>query len=165
MKPKIITPPAQVITLERARFQCKITGTERDVDIADAIAAARDLAQAETGLPVGEQVLEYSFRTWCGHVDLPCDITEVVAVTAAGAPMLPLPVPVGRRLTFAATAPVSIQIKFGWTTETLPATVKSAMLLMITDLVRNPQGQTDTQLYKNPAVDNLLWPASERHRL
>ncbi len=162
MNPKIITPAAQVIDLPRAKLQCKITGSERDADLTDAIAAARGYAQAYLGLPVGEQVLEYTFRTWCGSVVLPCDVTELVAVTAAGAPVLPLPVLDDRTLTIEATAPVVIRIKCGWTADTLPSTVKQAMLLLITDLVRNPQAQSDVQLYVNQAFENMLWPERER---
>lgn len=162
MNPKIITAAVQVIDLDRAKLQCKITGSERDADLIDAIAAARDYAQAYTGVPVGEQVLEYTYRTWCGSVVLPCDVTELVAVTAAGVPVLPLPDLDDRTLTLDATAPVVIRIKCGWTAETLPATVKQAMLLLITDLVRNPQAQSDVQLFRNQAFENMLWPHRER---
>lgn len=162
MNPKIITPAAQVIDLTRAKLQCKITGNERDAELLDAVAAARDYAEAYLGLPVGEQVLEYTYRTWCGSVVLPCDVTELVAVTAAGVPVLPLPTLDDRTLKFAATAPVVVRIKCGWTAATLPATVKQAMLLLITDLIRNPQAQSDIQLYRNQAFENMLWPHRER---
>lgn len=162
MNPKIITPATQVIDLPRAKLQCKITGNDRDADVTDAIAAARDFAEAELGLPVGEQVREYTFNTWCGRVVLPCDVTELQAVTAAGVPVEPLPTLDDRTLTLAATAPVVVRIKCGWTAATLPATVKAAMLLLIADLVRNPQARGDMQLYDNPAFASMLWPHRER---
>lgn len=162
MYTKIITPAVQVIDLARAKLQCKITGSDRDADLVDAIAAARDFAEAETGCPVGDQVREYTYPTWCGSVELPCGLTELQAVSAAGVAILPLPVVVGRRLTVAATSPVVVRVRCGWTHETLPATVKSAMLLFIADLIRNPQAQSETQLFKNRAMESLLWPHRER---
>ena len=159
---KIITTAVQVIDLARAKLQCKITGIDRDADLKDAIAAARDYAEAETGCPVGDQVREYTYPTWCGRIDLPCDITELQAVSAAGVAVTPLPTLVGRRLTITATAPVVVRVRCGWTIDTLPATVKSAMLLFIADLIRNPQAQSETQLYQNHALESLLWPHRER---
>lgn len=164
MNPKIITPATQVIDLARAKLQCKITGMDRDADVSDAIAAARDYTQAFLGYPVGPQTLQYTFAIWCGSVTFPFDVTSVVSATAAGVAVAPLP-SIGaddRTLTFKAVAPVVIQVTCGYTIATLPATVKSAMLLMIADLVRNPQAQSEVQLYKNHAVDNLLWPHRAR---
>lgn len=160
----ILTPATQVIDIARGRLQCKITGADRDADITDAIAAARDYAEAETGMPVGDQVREYTFDTWCGSGVLPCDVTELQAVTAAGVPVLPLPTLSGRKLTLPATAkaPVVVRIRCGWTAETLPGTVKAAMLLMIAELVRNPQAHSEVQLFKNQAFENMLWPHRER---
>ena len=165
MNPKVITAPAEVIVLARAKLQCKITGNERDADLNDAIAAARDYAQTFLGVPVGEQVLEFTYRTWCGSVTLPCDVTELVSVNAAGVDMLPLPAAEDRTLTFSATAPVVIRIKCGWTAETLPGTVKAAMLLLIADLVRNPQSRSELQLYRNDTFDDMLWGHRERSML
>ncbi len=164
MNPKIITPATQVIETARAKLQCKITSNDRNDDVNDAIAAAREYAQAFLGYPVGPQTLQYTFPTWGGAYTFPFDVTTVVSVTADGVAVDPLPTLDGddRTLTFAAVAPVVIQVTCGWTTDTLPATVKSAMLLMIADLVRNPQAQSEVQLYKNETVDNLLWPKRER---
>ncbi|MEZ2293090.1 head-tail connector protein [Variovorax sp. RCC_210] len=162
MNPKIITKAAAVIDLARGKLQCKITGSDRDADVLDAIEAARDYAQEYLGQPVGEQVLEFTYYTWCGRVTLPCDVTELQTVSAAGAPVLPLPALKDRTLELVATAPVVIRIKCGWSAETLPGTVKAAMLLVIADLVRNPQAHTDVQLYKNQAFENMLWAHRER---
>lgn len=164
MNPKIITPATQVIDVPRGKLQCKITGSDRDADVTDAIAAARDYAQAFLGYPVGPQTLQYTYPTWCGSVTFPFDVTTVVSVAADGVAVDPLPTLEGddRTLTFEADAPVVIQVTCGWTTATLPATVKSAMLLLIADLVRNPQAQGEAQLYKNENVDNLLWPHRAR---
>lgn len=162
MYTKIITPPEQVIDLPRAKLQCKITGSDRDADVADAIAAARDYAQRELGQPVGDQVQEFTFATWCGFADLPCDVTELQSVTTGGEPVDPLPVLVGRRLVLTATGPVVVRVRCGWTGATLPPTVKAAMLLLIADLVRNPQSQSEAQLYQNATFNGLMWMYRER---
>lgn len=162
---KIITPPTQVIDLDRARLQCKITGNDRDADVTDAIAGARDYAEVFLGVPVGDQVREYSFLPWCGRAVLPCDVTELQTVTVAGVPVTPLTgLLVDRTLTLSTSWPatVVVRIRCGYTSATLPGTVKSAMLLLIADLVRNPQSQSETQLYRNHAFDALLWPHRER---
>lgn len=158
MNPKIITAATQVIDLVRGKLQCKITGNDRNDDVSDAIAAARDYAQAFLGYPVGEQVLEYTFAAWTGAITFDFDVTELMAVSAAGVPVVPLPTLNDRTLTLTATAPVVVRVKCGYTAANLPATVKQAMLLLIADFVRNPQAQTEAQLYQNQAVDNLLWP-------
>lgn len=165
MKRTVITPPTPVIDLARAKLQCKITGSDRDADLTDATAAARDYAEAYLGVPVGEQVQSFAFTSWCGQVELPCDITELQSITSAGATLAQLPMPDGRCLVFDAVAPVVITIKTGWTAATLPGVVKSAMLLLIADLVRNPQKQSETQLYRNETFESLLWPHRERRML
>lgn len=163
MKPKVIMPATPVITLERAKLQAKLDGDERDEEVADAIETARAWAQEFLQVAVGEQTLEVTLRDWCGTVDLPYEPTEITSVTAEG-----VAVPVetyaldGRRFTASSiSAPVVIRFVTGWTMATLPGPVKSAMLLQIADLIKNPQGQTSSQLYENPAQLNLLWPYRE----
>lgn len=159
---KLITAPAvPVITLARAKLQCKITSNDRDDDINDAVAGARDFVESYLGVPVGEQVRRYTFDCWPGSYEFDFDVTELQAVTAAGVAVLPLPTLGGaqdRTLTLTASAPVVVTVKCGYVVANLPGVVKSAMLLMIADLVRNPQAQSEIELYKNHAVENLLWP-------
>lgn len=158
----IITPAEPVVTLERARLQCKIDGNERDDEIKDAIETARAWVQEALQRSVGPQTLEFSYPVWCGSAQLPFDITTLVSVKVDGVAVDPAPVPVGRVITLDATGKVDIRITTGYTTATLPGPVKSVMLLMIADLVRNVQGQTGAQLYENPALESLLWPYSRR---
>ena len=165
MLSKIITPPTQVIDLDRARLQCKITGSDRDADVIDAVAGARDYAESFLGVPVGDQVREYMYPTWSGSVVLPCDVSELQAITARGVSVTPLTgLLADRTLTLPLTTavPVVVRIRCGYSADTLPGTVKSAMLLLIADLVRNPQAQSEVQLYRNHAFDALLWPHRER---
>lgn len=56
---------------------------------------------------------------------------------------------------------VSYTAGFGEDGSTVPAAVRSAILLLIGDLYENRQGQQEAALVSNPAVYALLWP----HRL
>lgn len=154
----ISTPTVPVIDLDRARLAAKIVGTDRDTEVTDAIVAAGQHMQRELWQAVGDQVVEFRYKDWYGAALLPYDVTELVSVTAAGIALdSSAYVLDGRLLTSnAANAPVKVRIRTGWTAETLPAPVKQAMLLMIVDFLRNPQGQTDAQLYVNPAVEGLI---------
>lgn len=158
----VVSPAVEVITLERARLQCKIDGNERDEEIKDAIASARAWMQGHLQQAIGEQELRFTFPSWCGSAELPFDINELVSVKVDGIAVTPLPTPVGRVVTMAASGAVEVQIKTGWTAATLPGPVKSSMLLIIADLVRNVQGQTSAQLYQNHAVEGLVWPFRRR---
>jgi len=160
MKPIIVTPATQVITQERAKLHCKITGSRRDSDIDDAIEAARSWMQKELAVAVGPQRLKFVFDDWAGSACLPYDITDVVSVSDGSGPLTFTRR--GRVISAAGTAPVEVVVDCGWTAQDVPGTVKSAMLLMIGDLVENPTGQVEVQLYQNPAIENLI--ALERQR-
>lgn len=158
MRPEVVVPPEPVITLARAKLQCKLDGNERDDEVQDAIETARAWAQEFTQRAIGQvQTLKCTFEDWLGYAALPFIPSEIVSVTdAAGAVVSTI---AGRTVTATATAPVVITFKVaGYTTTTLPGPVKSAMLLMIADLIRNPQGQVEVELYENKAVKSLLWP-------
>lgn len=160
MKLKVITPPVQVITLARAKLQAKLDAPERDEEVQDAIETARAWAQEFLQRAVGKQTLEATLRDWGGCVELPYEPTEIISVTAEGVEVLPADYELDDRRFIAGgvSAPVVIRFVTGYTEETLPGPVKSAMLLQIADLIKNPQGQTSAQLYENPAMLNLLWP-------
>lgn len=161
MNPIIVTPASQVIDLARAKLHCKLSGTSRDPEVADAIEAARWWMQKELAVAVGPQTLKYIFEDWTGSAKLPYDITTVVSVTDSTGPVL-----YSKReqtISAQAIAPVEIVITCGWTSEDLPSPVKFAMLLMIGDLMENQMGQTEVSLYENPAVENLI--ALERRRV
>lgn len=46
--------------------------------------------------------------------------------------------------------------------ETIPIDIKNAGYLIISDMYENRSGQTDKQLYKNSAVESLLFPHREQ---
>lgn len=162
MTPRIITPATPVIDVARARLHCKIDGAERDDELVDAIETARAWAQAHLQVAIGEQVLEFTQRTWCGSVKLPYDVTTLISVTAAGVDVTGTAIVTDRTVAAVGIAPVVIQIATGYSASRLPSPIKSAMLLLIADLVVNQQAQSVNKLYENPAVENLLSLYRER---
>lgn len=157
----VIKVPEPVIDIARARTHCRIFDAERDVELGDAIETARAWVQERLHRAVGAQTLALRYPTWCGSAELPFDVTTLQSVTVDGVAVAPAPAlggDAGRTLSLATTGVVVATIVAGYTPDTLPGPVKSAMLLMIADLIRNPAAQTQAQLYENPAVDNLLYP-------
>lgn len=162
MNPTIVTPATPVIDLARAKLHCKIAGSDRDAEVTDAVASAQAWAQAWLGIALGQQRLAWRYDAWAGCATLPYDVTGVVSVTASG-----VAVPYtqgGRRFDVASDAapPVVITIDCGLTAAQVPPPVKSAMLLVVGDLIRNQQAQVEVQLYRNAAVENLLALYRER---
>lgn len=163
MRIQIIAAPESLITLERARLQCKVDEPERDPELTDAIDAARAWVEEYLGVPVGERQLRLTFKAWAGSALLPFDVSEILSVTAAGAPVASEAYELdGRTLYVPGAAPVVVELKTGYTSATLPAPVRSAMLLLLADLVAHKQRQSKTQLYDNSAFLEMLWPYRER---
>lgn len=163
MKPTVITPAASVITLERARLQCKLSSFDQlDEELTDAIETARAWTQAHLQRAIGRQTLRYTFTEWSGSATLPYDIVSVT-VTAAGV-TTPATV-VDRTVSVDGPAPVVLDVVTGDDEASLPRPIKSAMLLMIADLMENRQGQAEVKLYENQAVENLLSLYRERSYL
>ncbi len=162
MNPTIVTPATPVIDLARAKLHCKIAGNDRDAEVTDAVASAQAWAQAWLGIAMGAQRLAWRFDAWCGCYTLPYDVSSVFSVTAGGnAVAYTL---TGRTVKVAADAalPVVITINCGLDAAQVPPPVKSAMLLVVGDLIRNQQAQVELQLYRNAAVENLLALYRER---
>lgn len=163
MNPTIVNPAAPVIDLDRAKLHCKIAGGDRDAEVTDAVAAAQAWVQAWLGIALGAQRLAWRFDAWSGCVTLPYDVSSVESVTAGGATVAYTLT--GRTVEVAADAalPVVITIDCGLAAAQVPPPIKSAMLLVVGDLIRNQQAQVEVQLYRNAAVENLL--SLERERL
>ncbi|MCR6477530.1 head-tail connector protein [Variovorax phage VarioGold] len=161
MTPIIVTPAEQIIDLARAKLHCKLSGSARDPEVTDAIETARAWMQKELAVAVGPQTLKYTFDDWAGCAQLPYDITTVVSVTDATGPVTYTKRE--RTISASAVAPVEIVITCGWTVASIPGTIKSAMLLLIGDLIENQQAQVEIALHENRAVENLI--ALERRRV
>jgi hypothetical protein len=156
---RVITPPEPVITLERAKLHCKIDGDERDDELNDAIETARAAAQNFLERAVGEQELEVEVEGWGSCLQLPFLPTVISSVTLDGVAAAEEDYTLyGKELRITGESPLVVTFTTGWAAADVPGPVKSAMLLMIADLMRNQQAQTEVQLYRNEAVDRLLWP-------
>jgi uncharacterized phiE125 gp8 family phage protein len=182
---RVITPPAQeVITLARARLQLKIDAdippiapateatSERDPEIEDAIKTARQKVQGYLNRAIGAQTLELVMTGWQSVVEIPLggmtSITSVSYTADDGEHQLSAgdyalyggdkPFVTISAAPALASTPDNVRIRFeaGYTAETVPGPVKSAMLLLITDLVQNPSRQTDKPLSENAAFADLL---------
>lgn len=80
MRLTLITPPAvEPVTLEEAKYQCKIRHTQADAALAKAIRAARELAEQRTGralIDQGWQQIEP-----CATAEIRLGVWPVTAVT------------------------------------------------------------------------------------
>jgi len=84
---KVITPPAAVLTLQQLRQHCKIdppdAANDADPDLTAALAAAHALAEHETGISIGPQVLELALDEFPeGGIQLPRGpVTSITSVS------------------------------------------------------------------------------------
>ena len=93
MTPKVITPPAAVLTLEQLRRHCKIdpptSANDADTDLSASLDAAHAYAQHYTGASIGSQTLELALDEFPdAGILLPqgpvTSITSVTYVDTAG---------------------------------------------------------------------------------
>ena len=147
----------ELISVDRAKLAAKITGTDRDEEVKDAINAAIEYAQVHLSVPIPEQTVDCVFPYWDGQCQLPFVPKEVIAVEANGEVLSTDQYVVNYRFVEAAvTGVVKITCKAGYTKDTLPTPIKQAILMLSTDLLRNQQAQQEANLYVNQAVDSLL---------
>lgn len=179
-----IPPTEEVITLARARLQCKIDAdippvapateptSERDPEITDAIASARQTVQEYLQRAIGEQTFELVLTGWQRCVSIPFGaVTSIESIkyqAPGGEQIMPSasysvsggdkPVLKIEDAPELADEPDNVRIRYvsGYTETTLPAPIKSAMLLLIKDLVENTSRQVDRPLSENAAFCNLL---------
>ncbi|HEY8606627.1 MAG TPA: hypothetical protein VIM12_05875 [Noviherbaspirillum sp.] len=187
MHVRVITPPAaELISLPRARLQCKIDAdiapvapateptSSRDAEIADAIKTARESVQSYLQRAIGEQTLELVMTGWDRCVSLPMgEVKSVVSIkydADDGEQTLnpsDYSLHGGERAFVQLSAtpalkatPENVRIRYvaGYSESSLPGPVKSAMLLLISDLVENASRQTERALSENTAFCRLLEP-------
>ena len=147
----------ELISVERAKLAAKITGTDRDEEVKDAINAAIEYVQVHLSIPVPEQTVECVYPFWDGDTQLPFVPKEVTGVEANGESLAADQFRVNYRFVEAdVTGVVKITCTAGFTKDTLPTPIKQAILMLATDYLRNQQAQQEANLYVNQAVDNLL---------
>lgn len=147
----------ELITKERVKLAAKITGTDRDEEVTDALNAAIEYVQMHLSIPIPQQTVECVFPFWDGSCQLPFVPTLISSVEANGETLSDDQYKTNYRFVEAAVeGVVKITCTAGFTQETLPTPIKQAILMLATDYLRNQQAQQTTQLYVNEAVDNLL---------
>lgn len=144
-----------IIDLERVKLAAKITGTDRDSEVEDALYSAIEYVQVNLNIPVEKQSVEMIFEDWTrGYVFLPFKPDSVDSVTVDG---VETEFDVNyRKVTFDAVGTVIVTATGGFTSETLPMPIKQAILMLATDYLRNQQAQQEQELFTNQAVECLL---------
>jgi uncharacterized phiE125 gp8 family phage protein len=176
---KLITPPAESITLADAKLHCRITTSADDALVADLITAAREQAEHELGRGLGAQTWQLAldaFPTAAIDLVMPpvSSINAVLYVDSAGvqqtlaaeaytldaesdleAWLLP-----AEGYTWPATLDTANAVKVTFTTglATVPAPVRQWMLVRIGTLYAVRQGLVAGQIsdLPNAYVDRLL---------
>lgn len=150
-------PKETVVTLERAKLAAKITGTDRDDEVTDAIWAATEYVQKYLYCPIQKQTVDFVLDTWPGSVVLPIAPDSITEVTCNGVVIDAEHYTLNyRTLTIDAEGTVKVTMTAGYDSDTLPTPIKQAVLMLLTDYLRNTQAQQESALYVNQAVDNLL---------
>jgi uncharacterized phiE125 gp8 family phage protein len=183
----VVTPPEPLIDIDEAKRFLNVEDNDQDALIGTLIVAAQgaiDGPDGWLGRCIGVQTLQLSdpcVDCW-GKITLPCPpVIGIVSVTYADGRQTADPSsyalgpgnvlrptrgfrwPWGRlgRLDHDSRAHgVTVQYRAGY--ETLPAPIRAAILLMVSDLFYTRGGQVDGSQIANPAIERLLSPYHER---
>lgn len=183
---ELITPPAsEPITLAEAKLHLRVDGSAEDTLIASLITAARQHVEAATGRSLMPTTWRSSFAAFADPLEIPVaplrSISSVEAYGATGSlatvspsiylvttPSGPqaqrgaLHLNAGSYWPDLATRPDAVRVQYvaGYAdAASVPGPLKSAILLVLTDLFENRAGAMETtRIGTNPAVDALLNP-------
>lgn len=173
---KLITPPANPVSLTEAKAHLRVTHALEDGLIGVYLAAALEEVETHIEQAVGTQTLEWSADAFPpGEIELPMpplqSVTSVkyrdangaeqtlagaaYAVDAVSSPGRVVPVD-----SWPATdvVPNAVTVRFVAGYSTAPAVVKAAILLLTSDLYHNREAAADKALLANPAISRLLFP-------
>jgi uncharacterized phiE125 gp8 family phage protein len=173
MRVFVVTPPAPVVSYAEAVARLRLAGgSDEQGDVEMMIAAATALIDGPDGWlgrALGPQILEARLDAFCSAIELPCPpvaaIVSVKYVDAAGAEQTVAPEDyylAGRRL---APAPgkswptprsqgEAVRIRYDAGYATVPANIKSAILLMTGDQYRHRDSAPELSI----AAERLLEP-------
>ncbi len=147
----------KLISLDRAKLAAKITGTERDEEVRDALLAAVDRVQQWLSRPLFPQEVGVTVENFDGFVALPFVPTSVASATINGKKVEPSQYSVSfRTILLDATGVAEFKVTAGYPFGGMPTAIKQALLMLTTDMLRNQQLQLEVELFENPAVYNLL---------
>ena len=184
MLTKIYTQPAEEpVTVEEAKLQCRVDGTEEDVLFERLISAARGYAETFTRRALITQTWEAYLDGWptVDYIDLPYpplqSVTSLVYKDTAGASTTwgaaNYIVDIGRTpgrimlagiswpsTTLYPTSGITIRYVCGYgaTGKSVPATTRQAILLLVGHLYENRESTVERALTVIPmGVEALLW--------
>jgi len=164
---KLITPAAPAISTADLRAHCRIDGTEEDAQLEAFLAAAHQYCEDFTGLALGSQTVEELLPAFPADFELSrFPVTSIVSVNYVGLDgvemaMSPFSYSLddyGQRArlwpayntSWPETLDVVNAVRVRYVAGSLPATVRSAMLLMVGSLYENRQDQSTSQTHSLP---------------
>lgn len=166
-----ISPPTDSITVPEAKLHARIVDSAEDRLVAGWISAAREYCQRYCDRAIGAQTIEIALDAFpLGAIEyIPLGpvaaITSIKYIDAAGAEQkLAAPnygfspyAPQGKIYTAYGVSwpvtretPEAVRIRYAVGSATIPATVRQAMLLVITDFAENRQDTSEMQGYALP---------------
>lgn len=120
------------VTVADAKLRLRIDGDALDAAIRDMITSAREIVELQTGYALAEASYEW---TPVGPIgDLP--IQPAVIVSEVGA------------------TPIVFRTQPG----PAPQALRSAVILLVGDLLANTEASSESQLIENPAFQTLIFP-------
>lgn len=181
MPAKLITPPSvEPITLALAKLHCYIDADDRDELVSLAIGSARRHVEQWCDLNLITQTWELALDAFpCGPIRLPGwplqSVTSIEYLDANGDPQTVDPGTLSLDtfsrpgwVTCSSSWPqtqdainavrVRYVLGYGAAGSDVPAPVRSAMLLVVGDLMENRQAGQKDMINVNPAVESLLFP-------
>lgn len=178
---KVITAPSESITVaEAAEFMRAEFSSSEETLIESLITAARQWCEEYLFRAIGVQTLELrqgGFPSGNGPIVLPSPLISVTSVkyldysqveqtmdsddyiVSDAEPGMVVPVSAWPS---AWASPDSLRVRFeagydnGESPSEVPATLKTAMLMLVADMYENRTAQTEKQLVANPTVERLL---------
>lgn len=179
--PVLTAPAAEPVTLDEAKFAARLTGsTAFDAMLPLYIQAAREIAEAETGVRWMAQRWREEFTEWPGPVDV-IRLAGATAVTVtywsqAGAwtslpsgqffwadadPGLYIAPPVGGQFPMLGDIAIGPRVRIdvdvgAATAAAVPACIKTFIMAMVAYWVENPQAFTDRPHVASPAIARQL---------
>lgn len=129
----ITAATAEPVSLAQAKRLLHIDYDALDEDIPGVISAARELVERRTGFALAEASYEW---------------------TPAGARESPLPIWPGETTSAPGTVPVLFTSKPG----PAPEPLKLAIVMLVGDLLENPEAAGEKVLHENPGFARLVFP-------
>lgn len=124
---------AEPVSVEEAKLRLRLDSNVLDADVGRMITAAREIVERMTGFALAEVSYEW---------------------TPVGERVSPLPIAPGQVTSEAGSYPILFDSKPG----IAPESLKSAILLLVGDMLANTEANTDKPLSENPALQTLIFP-------